>query len=542
MSNSENARSMTRPSLIRPVSNHNSSEVSKSRLVQPRYSTRSSISVNANNQCTDKDEPPSPTKTSSRSSESTKPVAGVAAEGTMPTRLRPRSMYQTRSTTSQRAEQSAKSSSQSMRPPPPPPPPVSKIPETQAGGLGRAQSLRRPAVPSQSTRPAGAASHSRTQSVNAAVFTRREAAKTAATLERPKSLVGAANAGVRANGPSTDTATSGGSVPGRLGAHRRAASTKAKLETWSSSSELKPAPRPKESDATQTGHRDGAPEGQKKTSRPAFSTLQQHFTPRKTGKAPTSTFLHPAPSSGPQTLPPEISNLQTELLQLHLLHQSCNDVCRQWELSAKRSFRTRFEEVASLHQTMLEHERAGQEQKNLQSLIDWSTGRSPTGLAEHIQALSAPLHELPSLVEPGGRLQRQVAAFEHWISWVQDVRRARQDPTTAATTTGSRTIEGLGDSWKSENTSLVRKLASFARALDTLDAAPPTPGSSLACIVQSCKALMAAALEELQLMHVIEAELVAKEQGWVEERLGMIARGVGGCEVEGCDEGAAWRK
>ncbi|KAF2856618.1 hypothetical protein T440DRAFT_4410 [Plenodomus tracheiphilus IPT5] len=514
MSSSEEVRPIARPSLIRPLSDHSTAEGSKSRLVQPRYSTRSSILVNTNSQVADSDEPPSPTKVSRGTSESTKPIAGVSAEGTMPTRLRPRSMYQTGSATPQRVEQGVRSNLKSMRPPPP------------------------PGVPSQSTRPLGATSHSRTQSVNAAVALRRETAKSGVVSERPKSLIGAPSISSRTNGPSADIAVSSGSVPGRLAGLRRSASTKAKPEKVSHGSDTRPASRPDEPAVIQTGRRDGVPEGPKKTSRPAFSTLQQHFTPRKTGKAPTATFLHPAPVTGSQTLPPEISNLQTELLQLHLLHQSCNDVYKQWQLSAKRHFRTRFEEVASLHQTMLDHERAGQEQKNLHSLVEWSSAKtSSKGLTEHIQLLSEPLHELPSLVEPGGRLQRLVGEFEHWVSWVQDVRRARQDANSNMT--ASRTIDGLGDPWKAENTALVRKLTSFARALDGLD--DPAPGSSLLCIVESCKVLLRGVVEELRVMSMVEAGVVAKEKFWVEDRLKGIARGIGMDGAGGREEVAAWR-
>ncbi|KAI8937519.1 hypothetical protein NX059_005237 [Plenodomus lindquistii] len=527
MSNSDSVRSIARPSLVRPLSNQSSAEEPKSRLVQPRYSTRSSILVNTNNQASDKDEPPSPTKLSRGMPEAANSAAGVSTEGTMPTRLRPRSMYQTGSATPQRVEQGAKTSSQSMRPPAP----VNKIPEPQPTGLGRTQSLRKPGIPSQATRPTGAA-HSRTQSVNAATITRRDTAKSGTTLERPRSLVGAPTTSHKPNAPLTDAALNGASVPSRLTGLRRSASVKAKPQTSISNAGMRPPSRPEEN-----GYRDGASEGPKKTSRPAFSTLQQHFTPRKTGKAPTATFLHPVPLTGPQTLPPEISNLQTELLQLHLLHQSCDDVHKQWELSAKKIFRTRFEEVASLHQTMLEHERAGQEQKNLQSLIEWSSGSSSMGLAEHVQALSEPLHELPSLVEPGGRLQKLVSEFEHWNSWVQEVRRARQD--ASGSMAGLRTIEGLGDSWKAESAALVRKLTSFLRALDSLDV--PAAGSSLLLIVDSCKALLGGILEELHVMQTLEADLVTKERFWVEDRLKLIARAIGTYSTAGDEEGAAWR-
>jgi hypothetical protein len=188
---------------------------------------------------------------------------------------------------------------------------------------------------------------------------------------------------------------------------------------------------------------------------------------------------------------------------------------------------------------MLENERAGQEQKNVQALLEWSAaatgGSSSTGLIELIQILSGPLHELPSLIESGGRLQRLAAAFERWLQWVQDIRSARQ-----AAPGHSGTIEGLGDKWKAENAALTRKLSLQARDLERL--ARPAQGSSIAAIVEACNSILRGILEELSVMLVVEAEVVAKEQGWVEDRLRVIARDVGiaGLEVEG-RSAAAWR-
>jgi hypothetical protein len=275
----------------------------------------------------------------------------------------------------------------------------------------------------------------------------------------------------------------------------------------------------------------------KKTNRPAFSTLQQHFTPRKVGKAPTAHFINPAPQAASYSLSPETVSLQSELLQLHLLHQSSVQVCRRWEISAKRSLHTKFEEVASLYQVMLENERAAQEQKNLQSLLEWSAGGLSAGLVEHIQVLSEPLHELPSLVESGGRLQRLVAEFEHWLSWVQDTRFGRQDHGGAKAVLG--TIEGLGDTWKAENVALSRKLTVLARDLDRLTS--PAPGSSIACIVEACESILHGILDELQTMQKIETEVVLREKEWVEDRLRMIARDVGTRWVDVDGQSAAWR-
>jgi hypothetical protein len=295
--------------------------------------------------------------------------------------------------------------------------------------------------------------------------------------------------------------------------------------------------RAEESAGTQSRRKEAMSEEPKKANRPAFSTLQQHFTPRKVGKAPTATFINPAPQIVSQSLPPETISLQSELLQLHLLHQSSAEAYRRWEVSAKRTMHTKFEEVASLYQVMLENERAAQEQKNLQSLLEWSAGGLSAGLIEHIQVLSEPLHELPSLVESGGRLQRLVNDFEHWSSWVQDIRSARQGSGAAKPALG--TIEGLGDSWKAENAALARKLTALACDLDRL--ASPTPGSSIACIVEACKAILHGILDELQTMQKIETEVVSREKDWVEGRLRLIAQDVGTQWVDAEGQSAAWR-
>lgn len=221
-----------------------------------------------------------------------------------------------------------------------------------------------------------------------------------------------------------------------------------------------------------------------------------------------------------------------DLLQLHLLHENAAEVNKHWELSAKRALRSRFDEVSSLYQVMLQHERSGQEQKNLQALLEWTKDRPSASLVQFVQILSGPLHELPSLVQLGGRFQRHVAAFEEWLSWVERVREARQNRKDA----GLGSVEGLGDGWKAENAALSRKLSSFARDMGGLS--QPTAGSSIAAIVSCCEALLDGLLEELRVMHTIEVDIVSLEKDWVETRLQGIAADIGSFLV---DETPAWR-
>jgi hypothetical protein len=281
-----------------------------------------------------------------------------------------------------------------------------------------------------------------------------------------------------------------------------------------------------------------AKEESKKGLRPAFSTLQQHFTPKKANKAPTSTFLHPPPVSTTDILPPEAVSLQTELLQLQLLHENAEHVARDWEVSAKRNLRHKFEEVASLHHVTLEQERAGQEQENLQAWLQWARSSPSHCEEQHIEYLSGPLHELPSLIEPGGRVWRLVDTFSRWMSLAEEIRTARQSGT--GDESEARTISGLDDSWKAEHTAVLRKVMTFLQALDELYH-PTHHGSSIHSIFNSCRALLDGLRDELFTMQAIEAETVAMEKDWVESRLNRIASGVGVDLVDMGLEKAAWR-
>ncbi|KAF1838791.1 hypothetical protein BDW02DRAFT_337750 [Decorospora gaudefroyi] len=394
-----------------------------------------------------------------------------------------------------------------------PPASVSK-PEPQATGLRRSQSLRKPAAATQTLPSAAPATHARTQSTSTVTAARRDTSNSTTGSERPKSLLVAPSRSSKTSHVSAATLPGPARASTRSAGLHRSASTKTKNEASNGVAGAPTVPRAEEPLATQSKRREPAADEVKKSSRPAFSTLQQHFTPRKTGKAPTATFLNPAPAPASNSLPAEIVHLQAELLQLHLLHQASAQVSARWEQSAKRSLRTKFEEVASLYHIMLEHERSASEQTNLQSLLDWTP--SNAALAHHIQTLSTPLDQLPSLVEPGGRLHRLESDFERWLSSIQTLRSARED--------AGSTIEPLGSAWKAENEALTRKITALAGALDTL--APSPPGSSIEAVGSACTQLLGGMLEELELMRKIETDVVASEKVWVDRCLEGI-EGVG---------------
>ncbi|KAF2184745.1 hypothetical protein K469DRAFT_666088 [Zopfia rhizophila CBS 207.26] len=452
-------------------------------------------------------------------------------------RSRPQSLYQTSSArTGQQPQGDGATFSRILRPPDA----TRNATAPQPTSLHRSQSLRKPGAATQSGQSANIRAHSKALSTSTATSTRKEPAEHKSQSERPKSLLVAPDHSTRiASNPSTEAVTNGIRSSARIAALKRSVSIKSRSESPDSSES------PGTTDTDQPPlfdngrRREPVSEVPKKQARPAFSTLQQHFTPRKTGKAPTSTFLHPpAPDAGSHSLPQEIISLQTELLQLHLLHESAAHASRQWELNAKKTLHRQFDEVASMFQVMRDNERSEQERKNILALNEWSSGNASFGLVEHIQLLSAPLHELPSMVDPGGRFSRLVDDFDHWITWVEEIWSVReQNPRSAGG--DLRSAEGMGGSWKAENAALTRKLTAFSCNLDRLTR--PAPGSSIACIVSTCKDLLEGMLDELQTMQTIEMGVVARGKEWVEDGLQAIAQDIGAHLVETKEGSEPWR-
>jgi len=462
----------------------------------------------------------------------TQPSARVpgASEG----RLRPRSMYQTSSTPSDSVSQRTTSTNSSTRQS------ADQAKNTApAAGIQRSRSLRKPGGPTPPTAVQNTRGHSRTVSTNATSTISQERGARRTQLDRPKSLVIPSSNFAKEGGPATtETGASAIRSSQRLAALKGPTGVSSKPERPSSSNSATTAESDSQKPLAGARRREVGKEEVRKQIRPAFSTFQQHYTPKKTTKAPTSTFLHPpAPEAASWALPPEIISLQTELLQLSILHESSVEVDKKWRQSAKRTLHKKFDEIASLYQVMRDSERRVTEGVNIKALREWSSGNSSFGMTENIQLLSGPLHELPSLVDAGGRFSRLVYEFEEWMAWVEEIWTARETNSMAGSSK-SGYAEGLGDSWKAENAALTRKLTAFSRDLDRLS--QPRPGSSIESIVSACKRLTDGLLDELDTMQAMESGVVAKEREWVEAELTAIAQDIG-ARLETNDDKEIWR-
>ncbi|KAF4443879.1 hypothetical protein F53441_11338 [Fusarium austroafricanum] len=260
--------------------------------------------------------------------------------------------------------------------------------------------------------------------------------------------------------------------------------------------------------------------------RPAFSTLQQHYSPAKSSapKPLTSTFLAPpSPSKLPANVAAsaETSRLQTELLQLHLLLRDAPTVDAVWRASAKRKLGDRFLELAAVSKHIDDQEKAEVERGNVLALHQWIVGGS---LEERIQVLDAAITGLWALEEPGGRYARVVRRFERWVDRMCEIEEARHEGGALLQESDVLFIDELDSTWKDECSGLVRRLDTLKRQLDQLGdfthddqgEVKATEQSSLQRMVEGSRELVQGMLAELAVMEDIERDALAREDEWIE--------------------------
>ncbi|KAI1267340.1 hypothetical protein F5Y18DRAFT_379915 [Xylariaceae sp. FL1019] len=277
--------------------------------------------------------------------------------------------------------------------------------------------------------------------------------------------------------------------------------------------------------------------------RPAFNTNQQHYSPAKSlaPKPLTSTFLAPpSPSKQPVNIfiTAETSRLQTELLQLSLLHRDANAVTTTWHKSARTKLGSRFEDLVIADRDLRTLERDSAEASAVADLIRWGQGEKGTdlGLDERVQILDQVLNGVWQLGEQGGRYQRMVSAFEVWAERVKEIRTAQRRNDVDALLDRGGGIADDGDGglfvsdldapWKRDYAGLMRMLEGWRRLLSQLGDVPDDETdrgsglelkkSGLRRMVEGCRALVQDMLKELEIMDKIERAAIYAEEDWIE--------------------------
>ncbi|KAI9166830.1 AGA1 A-agglutinin anchor subunit [Paramyrothecium foliicola] len=258
--------------------------------------------------------------------------------------------------------------------------------------------------------------------------------------------------------------------------------------------------------------------------RPAFSTLQQHYSPAKTlaPKPLTSTFLAPpSPSKLPANVATsaETSKLQVELLQLHLLDRESAGVEALWHASAKEKLGRRFTKLISATNQLSDNERALDEVENILALRQWER---QGGLDERIQTLDTVMQGVWALSEPNGRYARIIRRFERWLDRVREIEEARKRRDAFSQNIDDLFFGELDSSWKEDCSGIGRRLSGWHKDLEDMHLAGSQEkdgNSSITRMVEGSQALIEGMLAELQMMDDIERQAALQESEWIEETI-----------------------
>ncbi|KAK8125355.1 uncharacterized protein PG998_001114 [Apiospora kogelbergensis] len=497
------------------------SKASPSRLPQVRPLTRSATTTASTSASTRLARTTNPTRASSTITTSTPPISGAGRPlpGVLSSRNGPAATRRPTPTTAENTAAAAAAKplgrAPSTRQTPSAPANIRSASRESSTSTQRPSSSGGISSISTATARSKTAGHARAKSTATGLTA-------ATTLKPPSSRVSTAASVASSTKPTTRSQT----LQARGAGHRVSASTS--------------------SAATTT-----APPSLAGPNRPVFNNNQQHYSPLKSHapKPLTSTFLAPpSPSKLPANvaISAETARLQTELLQLSLLHRDAGATAADWHESAQQKLGSRFEELVQAERALGGRERDGVEGRNAAVLVRWGAAQASTevvgGLEEKVQMLDQVVNGVWRFGEPGGRYARVVEEFENWAGRLQGIMEARRKGDVNSLLGGGCDgvekgdvlfIGDLENRWRDECPSLVRKLEEWRRMLRHLGPAPdrgngPTvmteesvdsgdsQNSSLAKILDGCTSMVDDMLAELALMEQMVREAIRAEDDWIE--------------------------
>lgn len=386
-------------------------------------------------------------------------------------------------------------------------------------GIARTQSLRKPGTLGE--RPQSMLPPTRSQAASAT-----RTSRPLSTLVETKKTIAASRPASSASTGSTKSATDPAAARTKLpppknapGLRRAQTSTSTTTTRHTRAhSALTAAPAPAAQGANSGLPRLGLgrrPTLESKTSsgpKPAFNTLQQHYSPQKTrGLKPASaTLIHSQPPNTESSLPLETQLLQARLLQLSILHREAVPALHSWENSARLKLSQKFKAVAQQCQFVQEKELQVRRDANVSALKEWCGGDSGS-LAENIQVLSNVIAETTQLLAPGGRVEEVIGVFSEWLGLVEGIWDLREE-NHESNRIGSEFdfIDGLGETWEAEAAGLGRRLGGLGRMVEGLDM--PRKESSLWDLMSLVKLLIEGAVDELGVVGKVQREVVERER------------------------------
>ncbi|KAK6001473.1 hypothetical protein QM012_002804 [Aureobasidium pullulans] len=393
-----------------------------------------------------------------------------------------------------------------------------------AAPLGRSQSIRTRTTPQTSSSVVAASSRPGLTAPSRTLSTRAPASSTSTTPKpRVVSHSRTASTSTLAASSTGDSTLKRSTTLGSSARHLRSqSSTTVGLNTRLTTPSTPSTPTSTKTSAdpvkppvrrlVRPGATSNAPNLEPSTSRPAFNTLQQHYSPAKTTlPKPPVPSSRAAPSAEEKAVQSgavfETTKLQSELLYLSILHESAGPNFRSYEKSAREALRTEFQAAQNEVNEIREQERLFQEQANLAAIAEWlgvEGAHMGPEAAEMIQSLSGCFNEIMMLSASESRYTALVHSFSEWAA-------EATEPDRAHIFSGP-----LPQEWHHTHASITQRLRLVEREVEMLPAAPSQRDedaqSSLAVMLKCLKNLVSGMKEELEAMVRLEQQVVSTEK------------------------------
>lgn len=265
-----------------------------------------------------------------------------------------------------------------------------------------------------------------------------------------------------------------------------------------------------------------------------FSTYQQHYSPKKpVAKPPTPTpGTHSSLAADGLLIPaswPDITALQTELLQLSLLHSNSLQRQADWKVESETRLHKKYDAVADQYRSTLGHEKQRQTHINMQALGYWAQNcqghHGSSDFSQQIQIMSQILQEVSDLIsQVHGRYTRAVETFEAWFYEAKNIRSHRE---SSGIDDRVVFIDPLDHTWKEELHALKAKLDLCMRQLGSLDVQAFTrveglEQSALVRVTQGLYESTQLMIQEIHSMQTTESEIIRAER----EQISQLAAGL----------------
>ncbi|KAK2747493.1 suppressor of los1-1 [Myotisia sp. PD_48] len=227
---------------------------------------------------------------------------------------------------------------------------------------------------------------------------------------------------------------------------------------------------------------------------------------------------------------PQTLALQTELLQLHVLHAQGVQANEKWEANARKYYQKLHQSVAASYRRDQDKHRFRNIQalKKLEEKSNWS--QSGHNFAAQIGTLSRIIQDTTELTQlQDSPLNRVTKEFDEWTTHVTQVKLSREAEIGSNTESCLQFIEPLSQQWKDDTAALARELSQLSILLDQVDIpkkeeverdeADDYSDSAVVRAVTGHKQLLDSMVEELDTIFQTEIDIMELEIAWMEQAL-----------------------